>query len=124
MPADGFHEWQKVGAGKQPWHFMLSDESPFAFAGLWSSWRDPDAPDAAPVRSFTIITSPPNELVAPVHDRIPVILPRDRYAAWLDRETPPEALQGMLVPYPAGAMKAFPIDARVGKPHFVNPKRR
>ena len=82
IAADGFYEWQKLDAKrKQPWYFRLKDDEPFAFAGLWESWK---SPDGQTVESCTLITGEPNELVAPVHDRMPVILPPERYNVWLD----------------------------------------
>lgn len=117
VPADGFYEWMKVGASKVPHHILMRDEEPFAFAGLWEAWRDPNGPpDAKIMRTFTIITGPPNELVAPIHDRMPVILPRENYAAWLSPDTTSEDRTAMLKPFPAEAMRAYPISPRVSSP--------
>lgn len=125
VPADGFFEWQKLDAAgkhKQPFNIGMADDEPFAFAGLWENWRDPAAPpDAEPLRTFTIITGAPNELVAPIHDRMPVILPREKYAAWLSLNTPPDERAAMLTPFPAERMKAFPISPRVGSPKNDDP---
>jgi putative SOS response-associated peptidase YedK len=117
VPADGFYEWQKAGAAKIPQHILMKDGEPFAFAGLWEIWRDPAAPpEVEPLRTFTIITGEPNALVAPIHDRMPVILPRDRYVAWLSPDTPEAERAAMLVPFPAEQMHAYPISSRVNSP--------
>lgn len=84
IPATGFFEWQQRPGGKQRMLIRLESGEPFAFAGLWESWRPRDNPDAAPIHSCTIITTDANELVAPIHDRMPVILAPDDYSAWLD----------------------------------------
>ena len=84
-----------------------------AFAGLWKRWREPEAGDT--VQTFTIITGPPNGLVAPIHNRMPVILPRDAWRRWLgEDEAGVEDLLGMLRPFPAELMGAYPIGRRVG----------
>ncbi len=116
IPASGFYEWQKVGAGKVPQHILMQDGEPFAFAGLWDIWNDPAAPDAEPLRTCTIITGEPNALVAPNHNRMPVILPRNRYAAWLSPDTSPEERAAMLVPYSAELMESHAISKRVNSP--------
>jgi putative SOS response-associated peptidase YedK len=103
--ADGFYEWRTDPDGrKRPVHYTLANGEPFAFAGLWASWRDPQA--EAWLDSCTIITTTANGLVAPVHDRMPVILPRTAEAAWLDPELDPAAVDALLVPYPAEEMHA------------------
>ena len=102
--ADGFYEWRRDPDGKKrPVRYTLPDGEPFGFAGLWTIWRADE--DAEPLRSCTIITTAANELVAPVHDRMPVILPRADEEAWLDRGVPPEAALQLLRPY-AGDMRA------------------
>ena len=80
MPVDGFYEWQKRPAGKkQPYAIVSADGKPFAMAGLWENWKEPQSGET--VRTFTIITGPPNELVAPIHNRMPVILPPSHWRA-------------------------------------------
>ena len=86
---------------------------------LHKSGADPATQEQ--VSTCSIITTTPNELTAPIHDRMPVILPTDRRAAWLDAATPPEQLQTFLVPYPASEMEAYPISARVGSPKNDDP---
>jgi putative SOS response-associated peptidase YedK len=113
--ADGFYEWQKVEGvmAKQPWRFAMTDETPFAFAGLWERWTEPASGET--IRTFTIVTCPPNALCAPVHKRMPVILDPADYPAWLG-ETPAasDELQALLKPFPAGRMQAHPIGPRIG----------
>src|SRR5690606_7874863 len=93
IPADGLYEWKREGKRKQPYRFLMKDEKPFAFAGLWDEWR---GPDGQTIRSCTIITTEPNELLATVHDRMPVILPPDAYDEWLDPRTKPDRLRALL----------------------------
>ena len=80
--ADGFYEWQKAGAARQPWHFGLKGAEPFAFAGLWERW-DRGGP---PLPTCTLLTTDANDVVPPVHDRMPAILPRESFERWLDPE--------------------------------------
>ena len=110
--SDGFYEWRRTPDGKQPYYIHMKDGSPFAFAGLWESWRD-----AQEIRSCTIITTEANELVGDIHNRMPVILAPEDYSLWLDpdfRER--EALTSLLRPYPNDAMEAYPVSRRVNSP--------
>jgi putative SOS response-associated peptidase YedK len=120
--ADSLYEWQKFPHSKlkQPTRILLKDEQPFAFAGLWDRWTPPDGPR---VESFTIITGPVNELVAPIHDRMAVILPSRHHAQWLDPgfQDLPE-LTRLLVPYPAEEMKAYPVGTLVNDPKMEDPR--
>jgi len=97
--------------GREPLHFRLADGSPFAFAGLWTSRTDPGTGEL--VESCTIVTTSPNPLVAPVHDRMPVILPRSLEDEWLDPEISREHALSLLLPYAADAMRAQPASRRV-----------
>ena len=110
--ATSFYEWQRLEGGpKQPWRIHLADREPFGMAGLWESWRDAGG---AIVESCTIITTSANELVAPLHDRMPVILARDACDVWLDpgaRDV--EKLRALLVPFPAAAMARYAVSTRV-----------
>jgi putative SOS response-associated peptidase YedK len=109
--ADGFYEWTVGQDGKkQPIHFQLDDGCLFAFAGLWT-YRTADSGDL--VESCTIITTRPNELVAPVHDRMPVILPPELETDWLDLDVSKEHALALLEPYPASGMVALPASTRV-----------
>jgi putative SOS response-associated peptidase YedK len=113
--ADGFYEWQTIpgSKAKQPMYIQLATKKPFAFAGLWELWR----PDDTPILSCTIITTEPNALLAPIHNRMPVILPPDTYALWLDpAEQKPIALNHLLTPYPADLMTAYPVSRLVNSP--------
>ena len=120
VPADGFFEWQpRSGAGKQPFHLTLADGAPFAFAGLYDFWRNAENDR---LESFTILTTQPNGLVKPIHDRMPVILPRDSFAPWLEGEPESaESLQELLIPYPAERMLATPVGPYVGNPRNEGP---
>jgi len=113
--ADGFYEWQKSpqkGTPKRPFYFQLADGSPFAFAGIWETWRSPEG-DA--VHSCTIITCPPNDHIAGVHNRMPVVFDSTMCWEWLS-DHPAEALQSMLTPYPAGKMRSHPVGLAVNNP--------
>jgi putative SOS response-associated peptidase YedK len=113
VPADFFYEWKTTPAGKQPYAVGIADATPMAFAGLWERWRDPIAGDV--LHSFTIITGPPNELVSPIHNRMPIILPPEAWGLWLgEARADIEQLVGLLRPYPADLMRAYPVGKRVG----------
>ena len=110
--SDGFYEWRRTPDGKQPYYIHMKDRSPFAFAGLWESWRD-----AQEIRSCTIITTEANELVGDIHNRMPVILAPEDYSLWLDPDfKEKEALTSLLRPYPNDAMEAYPVSRRVNSP--------
>jgi len=108
--ADGYYEWRDTD--KQPFAVALGNRGIMTFAGLWDRWR---SPDGSTLKSFTIITTRANALLRPLHDRMPVLIPSDRWADWLG-ETPAAAgaLQAMLRPYPDSAMTFWPVDKRVG----------
>ncbi len=121
---DGFYEWHPPlssppGGGKRrgaktPMYIQLESQEPFAFAGLWEYWQSPHGDE---VLSCTIITTPPNELMEKIHNRMPVILPPKYYPQWLDpAEQKPEQLQGLLKPYPAQQMTAYPVSTLVNNP--------
>ena len=115
MLADSFFEWQATPAGKVPHRILLRDEQPFAFAGLWDRWLDCATGELHP--TFTIITTEPNELMASIHNRMPVILPtRAAEQAWLDDGLGLAAHQQLLVPYDAAAMREYVISKRVNSP--------
>ena len=109
--ADGFYEWQRTGGAKRPMRITMRSGEPFAFAGLWSMWRDPDGNR---ISSCAIITAAVNELLKPIHDRMPVILPRELEELWLDRSIDdPGALSSVLNPYPDEEMEAFEVSTLV-----------
>ena len=101
--ADGFYEWQRRDGSKRPWWITRADGEPFAFAGLWATWRPKGVEGVEPLRSCTIITTTASAAVAPLHDRMPVILPREAEAAWLDHATAPATLLELLAPLDPGA---------------------
>jgi putative SOS response-associated peptidase YedK len=114
--ADGFYEWQAVPGQKrkQPVYIHLKSGEPFAFAGLWERWQSEYGDE---VLSATIITTTPNDLLAPIHNRMPVILPPAAYDRWLDPgEQPPGALDDLLAPYPASEMDTYPVSTTVNSP--------
>lgn len=117
--ADGFYEWQKVGTAKQPWAIRRADGEPFGMAGLWSRWKDPATGE--PLETCTIVTTTPNELLAPIHDRMPVIVPPAAHAIWLDPASERAALEALLVPYDAARMEAFAVSRRVNSPANDDP---
>ncbi len=111
IPADGFYEWKRNGKSKQPYCFELADREPFAFAGLWDCWL---APDGASLETCTILTTTPNQLLADIHDRMPTILPRDRYDLWLDPGLQDLAAAAeILKPFNAALMRCYPVSERV-----------
>jgi len=113
MVADGFYEWQKTNGKKQPYFIGMKDESPFAFAGLWELWEDPFM---GPIESCALITTDANDIVRPIHDRMPVILEPKSYEKWLDPDMKDSGrLQELLVPLPAEQMKTYPVSTMVNK---------
>lgn len=112
--ADGFYEWQRLGGRKQPHFIGFVDGRPFGLAGLWERWP---GDGNGPVESCTIVTTAANEVVAPLHDRMPVILDPGEFALWLDLEVrDPEALQPLLRPHAGAAMRAYPVSPFVNDP--------
>jgi putative SOS response-associated peptidase YedK len=119
--ADGFFEWRMEAdtKRKQPMYIRLKTGEPFGFAGLWETWN---SPDGSQVLSCTIITTEPNELVGEIHNRMPVILERQAYSAWLDpAEKRPQDLQDLLKPYPSGELVAYPVSTMVNSPANDHP---
>jgi putative SOS response-associated peptidase YedK len=118
--ADGFYEWKKEGPVKQPFLIRRQDRLPFAFAGLWARWRDPAGPP--PLETFTILTTSPNDLLRPLHDRMPVILDRDAYGPWLDpAASDPDRLHSLLVPAATAGWEAIPVSRAVNNPAHDEP---
>ncbi|AEL27033.1 SOS response-associated peptidase [Cyclobacterium marinum] len=111
--ADSFFEWKKQGKEKQPFRIYLPERDVFFFAGLWSSWKDPEG---EMYNSYSIITTAPNKLMAKIHDRMPVILTREEEKMWLEPDQNPKDLLKLLNAYPADAMKAYEISSKVNKP--------
>jgi putative SOS response-associated peptidase YedK len=117
--ADGFYEWRKEGKKKTPLFISLASREPFAFAGLWETWRPPDG---EPIHSCTIITTTTNSLMEPIHNRMPVILSRAAEALWLDRTIDdPQKLLPLLVPYAEMQMDAYEVALTVNSPKNDSP---
>lgn len=132
VPADGFYEWVETDDGKQPYRVAFEDDRPFAMAGLWERWEpettqtglnafgggvESDADAGGPLETFTIITTEPNELIADLHHRMAVILPRDRETEWLTAADPADLLE----PYPADDLRAYPVSTAVNDPSVDEP---
>jgi putative SOS response-associated peptidase YedK len=103
--ADGFYEWKRSGKSKQPFYFHLNDQSTFAIAGIWES--------RGPQKSCAIVTTSANEVMEPIHNRMPVILPPDDYRLWLDPRTDLDSLRNLLIPFPAATMSFHPVSTAV-----------
>ncbi len=115
VPASGFYEWQVDETGaRHPSFFSLRKELLFAFAGLWEEWHNRDVPDAPSIRSYTILTTKASAVVAPIHDRMPVILKPSDEAEWLSPEvTDPAQVERLYQPYSADAMQRWPVSQAV-----------
>jgi putative SOS response-associated peptidase YedK len=119
LPADGFYEWQATGRSKQPYFIHFRDERLFAFAGLWESW---EGPDNTAIDSCTIITTAANELIRPMHERMPVILPPEAHTIWLDTSTEKiDEIAALLVPFCSDEMEAYPVSTLVNSPSHDEP---
>ena len=112
--ADGFYEWRREGAGKQPYRIARPDGRPFAFAGLWERWQDPEGGER--IESCTIITTEANALLSDVHPRMPVILGAQDFDAWLVPGATPEAAQSLLKACPPGALFCYRVSTRINSP--------
>ena len=111
VPASGFYEWQEViGERKQPWFIRLKAGEPMAMGGLWESWTNPDGEI---VRTFCVITTGPNDVMKPIHDRMPVILRREDWPAWLSPDGDSKRVAAMIGPAPAEAMEAWRVSRKV-----------
>lgn len=110
VPVDGFFEWRTVGKVKQPYAIGMVDGQPFTLAGLWENWKDPDTGEWT--RTFTIVTTSANELVAKLHDRMPVVIAEQDRDRWLSEPDPSDLLR----PYPADLMTMWPVSRDVNAP--------
>ena len=118
--ADGFYEWKKSPAGKVPTYIHMADGTPIGFAGLYSDWT---SPEGEAIRTCTIVTTEPNELLAPIHNRMPVIIPPDKREQWLDPDLQDSTmLSPLLTPYPAGEMEAWEVARAVNSPSNNSPE--
>jgi putative SOS response-associated peptidase YedK len=116
--ADGFYEWKRLEDGKQPFYIQRQDSLPFAFAGLWTTWQ-PQGGET--MNTCTIITTEANEIMQPIHDRMPVILESIDYDLWLDPSVQkPELLQPLLQPYNSDKLKTYPVSTKVNNPRHDN----
>ena len=119
IPADGFYEWTRNNDQKVPMRITLKSGEPFGLAGLWETWLTNDADT---ITTFTIITTKANELMAPIHHRMPVILPRESEDIWLDPDNQdPELLKELLSQYPSGEMEAYTVSTLVNSPSNDSP---
>jgi putative SOS response-associated peptidase YedK len=118
LPVDEFYEWKAIRGqrAKQPYAIAMKDGAPFGIAGLWENWKDPASGEW--IRTFAVITTDANELVADIHDRMPAILAPEGYTRWLSDEPDPRDL---MRPFPAGLMRMWPISTRVNKPENDDP---
>ncbi|MEN6458006.1 MAG: SOS response-associated peptidase [Thermoguttaceae bacterium] len=118
--ADGFYEWQRAGRKKQPYFIRLRDDRPLAFAALWEAW---EGPDHVTLETCVLLTTDANGLLRPIHDRMPVILPEDAYAAWLDPAVEdPRQVEPLLTPYPSDQMAAHVVGSLVNDPSHESPR--
>ena len=117
--ADGFYEWQRQEKKKQPYYFRLQNAQLFAFAGLWEQWKSPDEDI---INSCTILTTEANDLLRPIHDRMPVILESKNYELWLDSEAQQTQLQQLLRPYQADLMTSCTVSTKVNNPKNNTPE--
>ncbi len=120
VAADGFYEWRPAVRTKQAYFLHFQDDRPFAFAGLWEAW---ESPQHAVLETCTLLTTESNDLIRSIHDRMPVILPPETYASWLDPAIEdPRPLLPLLVPYPSDQMEAYPVSAFVNSPGHDSPQ--
>jgi putative SOS response-associated peptidase YedK len=118
VPASGFYEWELQGGHKVPWYVSSADGGELAFAGLWEEWRGPGGDS---LLSCTVIVGEANAVVAPIHDRMVVILGPDGYAAWLDPRTDRTRLDGLLRPCPAGWLRRWRVSTAVNSGRVEGP---
>lgn len=119
VPTDGFYEWWKVDGGKQPVRIHMKDERPFAIAGLWEHWQSPDGSE---IESCTLLTTGPNDLLKPIHNRMPVILAKEDFDLWLDPGAQhPGEVQPLLRPFTSDKMTFYPVSTHVNNPRNEDP---
>lgn len=123
IPAEGFYEWRAMPDGKQPHLICREDRAPFTMAGLWERWQDPERPDQPALESCTIIVTEANALIAPLHERMPVILPDGAHETWLDpRLDDRAALRALLRPLSPEDWTLFPVSRAVNSPRNNAPE--
>ena len=122
IPADGYYEWLTEGKKKQPYWIRMSDERPFAMAGLWERWKDPSGLQP-PLESCTVLTTEANQLTCEIHDRMPVILDSDHWDMWMDNEFHDTTwLNELLKPYPSDEMKMDAVNPFVNNARHEGPE--
>lgn len=120
VPVSGWYEWQHVERAKIPYYFHLKDGRPLGLAGIWEEWR---APDGTLLDTFSILTTAANEIVAPVHDRMPVVVPPDAYSIWLSKHhTDPAQLEPLYPPVPISGLEVYPVSDYVNSPRNNSPE--
>ena len=124
IPATGFYEWRRDGRRRRPFHVRPRDGRHIAFAGLWSLWRDPQTEEW--LRSCAIVTTTPNAVVEPLHNRMPVVLERALWARWIERSTELSEVHAMLAPAPDDALELVAVsplvnDVRNEGPQLLEP---
>ena len=118
VPASGYYEWMAVGGAKQPWYIKGNEDRPLSLAGLWEHWP---SPDGSVVETCSIITTTANELMAPIHDRMPVILSPEAISSWLELSTKPDELKDLLRPCAPDILTAYTVSNLVNNPRFDSP---
>jgi putative SOS response-associated peptidase YedK len=118
IPASGFYEWMALDGGKQPMYIHRAEGDLMSLAGLWEYWQSPDGSE---LETCTILTTGPNALMEPIHNRMPVVLEPDDYTTWLDVDTPTDQLMHLLRPAPAGFLAAHPVSTTVNNPRNEDP---
>lgn len=109
IPADGFYEWEKLGKAKQPHYFQMREGAPFFLAGIWDEWQF----DGTSIKTCAIVTTTPNKLLATIHDRMPVILPKEACNEWLRSNAKLSEMRELLIPLPESEMQGFPVSPEV-----------
>jgi putative SOS response-associated peptidase YedK len=118
--ADGFYEWQKTGAAKKPYYIRLKSRQPFGFAGLYNIWKSPEGEE---ICTSTIITTDANEILQPIHNRMPVIASSDKYDLWLDSSVhDKDILASILKPYPSEEMELYRVTQKMNSFKYNNPE--
>ncbi len=127
VPVDSFFEWRREGTVRQPFRIVRRDGLPLALAGLWSGWRDPETDEVR--RTFTIVTTTPNVVLRPIHNRMPVVVPPGAWDRWLNTTLPdPAELNGLFAPAPDDDLEAYPVSRAVNNvrndgPTLIDPLR-
>jgi len=119
VPASGFYEWKAIADGKQPYYIHPANDELFGFAGLWERWTKPDG---EPLDTFTVVTTDANDVMKPLHDRMPLILAPEDYGLWLTKGTDSELVRQLVVPRPSDALRMHPVSKAVGNVRNEGPE--